>query len=70
METKRERFEKIAVARTNRIIEQLRLLGNCSNKNNYSFTEEDIRKIFNAIEQEVRNTKAKFIIRKKEKFEL
>ena len=70
METKRERFEKIAVARTNRIIEQLRLLGNCSNKNNYSFSEDDIKKIFGAIELEVKNAKARFITQRKNKFEL
>ena len=70
MDSKRERFEKIAVARTNRILEQLRLLGNCSNKNNYNYTEEDIKKIFLAIEQEIKNTKARFTPQKKDKFEL
>ena len=70
MDNKRERFEKIAVARTNRILEQLRLLGNCSNKNNYSYSEDDVKKIFVAIEQEIKKTKSKFEINKKEKFEL
>lgn len=60
MITKRERFEKVAVARTNRIINTVRLLGNCSNKNNYEYSTEDIRKIFYAIEKELRKTKNKF----------
>jgi len=63
---KRERFEKVAVARTNKILNDLRLLGNCSNKNNYSYTEADIRKIFSAIESEIKKTKAKFLGGKKE----
>ena len=57
---KRERFEKVAVARTNKILDDLRLLGNCANKNNYMYTEKDIKKIFNAIETEIKKAKAKF----------
>ena len=68
---KRERFEKVAVARTNKILNDLRLLGNCANKNNYSYTDKDIKKIFNAIENEVKKTKLKFFGGKKEdKFSL
>ena len=44
-ETKRERFVRIAEARTNKILEMMRLLGNCSSKGNYEYTEEDIRKM-------------------------
>lgn len=57
---KRERFIKIAENRTNKIIDMLKLLGNCSNKNNYSYDETDVRQIFNAIEQEFKITKTKF----------
>jgi hypothetical protein len=64
---KRERFEKIAVARTNRLLEGLRLLGNCANRNNYSYSEKDISKIFNAIESELKTTKSKFIRTNREK---
>jgi len=60
MHTKRGRFEKVAVARTNKILNDLRLLGNCSNKNNYEFSEKDIRKIFTVIENEVKKAKSKF----------
>lgn len=60
-EIKRERFVRIAEARTNKILEMIRLLGNCSSKSNYEYTEEDIRKIFGAIEKELRNTKNKFL---------
>lgn len=59
-ESKRERFIRIAENRTNRIIDTLRLLANCSNKSNYDYTEEDIKKIFTAIEKEVRNTRSAF----------
>ena len=60
-ETKRERFVRIAEARTNKILEMMRLLGNCSSKGNYEYTEEDVKKIFGALERELKNTKNKFL---------
>ena len=59
-ETKRERFVRIAEARTNKILNMIRLLGNCASKNNYEYSDEDIKQIFNAIEKELRAAKAKF----------
>lgn len=59
-ETKRERFVRVAEARTNKILDMMKLLGNCSSKANYEYTDEDVRKIFNAIEREMRNARAKF----------
>ena len=60
-ETKRERFVRIAEARTNKILEMMRLLRNCSSKGNYEYTDEDIKKIFGALEKELKNTKNKFL---------
>lgn len=59
-DVKRERFAKIAVNRTNKILDMLRLLGNCANTSSYSYTDEDVKKIFSAIEAEVRAQKQKF----------
>ncbi|WP_029319265.1 hypothetical protein [Butyrivibrio sp. AE3004] len=68
---KSERFKRVAEGRTNKIIDQIRLLGNCANKSNYEYSEEDIRKIFSAIENELRLTKAKYQSKQKnKKFEL
>lgn len=70
-ETRRQRFKRIAGARTNKILDMLKLLGNCSNTGNYEYSENDVKKIFNAIETEVKISKAKFIkSAKKNKFEL
>lgn len=60
-EKKREKFVRLAEARTNKIIEMLRLLGNCSSKANYEYTDDDIRKIFSTIDKEVKNTKNRFL---------
>ena len=59
-ETKRERFVRLAEARTNKILDMLKLLGNCSSKSNYEYSDDDVKKIFNAIDREVKNAKAKF----------
>lgn len=61
MESKREKFVRIAETRTNKIIDMIRLLSNCSNKSNYDYTEEDIKKIFNAIEKETKIAKNAFL---------
>ena len=59
-ESKKEKFIRLAEARTNKILNMMRLLGNCSNKNNYEYTDKDVQKIFNTLERELKNTKAKF----------
>lgn len=60
-ESKRERFLRLAEARTNKILDMLQLLGNCSSKANYEYTDEDIKKIFGALERELKNTKNRFM---------
>ncbi len=68
---KKERFKRVAEGRTNKIIDQIRLLGNCSNRSNYEYSDEDVKKIFSAIEQELRDAKAKYQSRERSrKFEL
>ncbi len=59
-ETKRNRFVKIAEGRVNSILETLHRLEKCSNRGNYEYSEEDVRKIFNALEGEVKRVKASF----------
>lgn len=59
-ESKHDKFVRIAENRTNKIINMIRLLGNCSNKVVYDYSEADIKAIFNAIEFELKNAKNKF----------
>lgn len=55
--SKREKFVRLAEAHTNKIIDMLQLLGNCSNSSTYEYTQQDVDKIFSAIEAEVREAK-------------
>ena len=69
-ETRQERFKRLATYRTNAVLEKLRILGNLSNKTNYDYSEEDIRKIFNVIEGQFKVTKHRFTGQKRFKFQL
>lgn len=59
-ETKRDKFVRLAEARTNKIIDMIQLLGNCSNKNQYEYTQRDVNKIFSAIQTELDAAKKRF----------
>ncbi len=63
-ETKKERFERVATARTEKAIDMLRLLGNCSAKNNYSFEENQVISLLHQIQSEVDNVYSKFHLHK------
>ena len=70
MDNKQERFKRLAEYRTNEILNRIRVLGNCSNRSAYEFTEEEINKIFSVIDKAVKETKAKFHFSKNNKFKL
>lgn len=71
-ETPEQRFKRLASHRTNQVLEKLRILGNCANRNVYTYTKEDVEKIFFVIEKRVKEIKAKFIEqgKNKERFQL
>lgn len=62
LETAEEKFKRIASARTQKIIDMVHLLGNCSNTYTYEYTEEEVNKIFSTIEKELQINKNKFKI--------
>jgi hypothetical protein len=51
---------RLAEARTRKAIRDLRLIGNLSNRSNYSYGEEDVRKIFRALTEELRRAQRRF----------
>lgn len=69
-ETKHERFKRLAKQRGDRVLKDIDLLGNLSNRNNYDYSEADLKKLFSAIEEELRITKARFINRKRREIDL
>ena len=57
---KREKFIRLAESRVNKALNDIRLIGNLSNKNNYDYDKSDVNKIIITLEQEVRSVKKKF----------
>ena len=45
MESKEEKFKRLANARVNNAIKQLELIGNLSNSASYDYTDDEVRKI-------------------------
>ena len=69
-ESKSDAFRRLATKRTNAVIEKIRILGHCANPWQYEYSEEDVRKIFRAIDSELRAVKAKFRDSTKSNFQL
>jgi len=70
IETKRQNFRRLAEKRTQAIIDDLRILTNLTNTNNYEYDEEEVKKIFAAIEAAVKNSKKEFNKELNSKFKL
>jgi len=59
-EIKYQIFVRLAESRVTRVIKDLRLIGNLSNKRIYNYKEEDIKMILSAVESATKNLKSRF----------
>jgi len=59
-ESKAELFIRLAKPRTQKVLKAMKILGNCSNRNNYEYTESQVDSISNAIENAVIDLFQKF----------
>lgn len=57
---RRKKFIQLAEKRVNKSLSQIYLVGNLSNPTNYSYTEEDVTKIYRALRKAVDEMKARF----------
>ncbi len=57
---RRGKFVQLAERRVGNAIKQIRLIGNLSNKGNYSYNPKDVDKIVTALNREVRAMKSRF----------
>lgn len=60
MRDKRAKFVQLANQRVARAIDQIRLVGNLSNRAAYDFTDDDIKKIGKALQKAVDGMKSRF----------
>ncbi len=59
-ETKRQKFVRLAENRTNKILDMIQLLGNLSSPSTYEYTQQDVERIFSAIENASKEAKKRF----------
>ena len=69
-ENRRERFKRLATTRTNTVLQKLKVLGNCANRQAYEYSEDEVEKIFATIDKYLKSIKSKFHFTKEEKFKL
>lgn len=59
-ESPNEKFKRLATKRTNRVLRDLKILGNCANRSNYEYSQDEVRKIIRAIDDELGRVKGLF----------
>jgi len=60
MAKSREKFVDLAQKRVARVIKDLRLIGNLSNRSNYEYSIDDVDKIMSTLKSELSKTQKKF----------
>ena len=59
-ETKEQRFKRVAERRVQRVLDSLRSLSQCSNKRMYKWNEEQLKKIWDAIDHDLKSCQENF----------
>jgi len=60
VESRNERFRRLAATRGDRLIREIALLGNLANQKNYEYTMAEVEELFSPIEDELREVRALF----------
>jgi hypothetical protein len=67
----REKFKKLASSRVSGALKAIQLIGNLSNRSNYDYSDEDVAKIFKALQDELSACRKRFeLASKKQVFAL
>ena len=59
-ETKEQRFERVARKRVQRVLDSIRSLSQCSNKRMYKWNDQQFKKIWAAIDEEMKRCRESF----------
>ncbi|KAB2454328.1 hypothetical protein F8160_11140 [Bacillus sp. CH126_4D] len=64
---KTEKFKELAEKRVSDTLKKLQLIGNLANKNNYEYTDEQVKQIIDTLDSEIKSLKNKFIEESKQR---
>lgn len=67
VETKREKFIRLAENRMNNALKQIELLGNLANRSTYEYSQEDVEKIIRSLKTSISDLEHTFKMDKKSK---
>lgn len=59
-ESKQDRFLRVAEKRVQRVLQNIQALSKCSNKRMYSWNETQVKKIWRAIDEELKRCKLSY----------
>lgn len=59
-ETKGQKFVRLATTRTGKALDAIAMIGGLASKTNYEYTDEQVAKIFAALEAEMTKLQTKF----------
>ena len=60
MNEKRIKFRELATKRVNNALKDIQLIGNLSNTSAYEYDEEDVKKMFRSLKEELNVAESKF----------
>ena len=69
-ETKEERFKRIVEKRVQRVLDSIRSLSQCSNKRMYQWNDDQLKKIWAAIDKALKDCKESYENIEPEEFRL
>ena len=56
----REKFAELATKRVNKALKDIKLIGNLSNRSNYQYTDDQVKKIMKALKDAVRDCENRY----------
>ncbi|WP_339670975.1 hypothetical protein [Dasania marina] len=59
-EADRAKFVELTEKRVSKALKDIKLIGNLSNKSNYSYTDKDVKKIYSALKKALDEMKVRF----------
>ena len=60
MNDKKMKFRELAVKRVNNALKDIQLIGNLSNTSAYDYDEDEVKKIFKSLKEEIAIAESKF----------
>ena len=65
-----EKFRRVAAKRVERVLHEIQLIGNLGSRTHYDYSQEQVDRIFNALEEEIKSARSRFSVKRAKRFVL